>query len=75
MPIFSRLVKSRALRNGAAGSLNGSATVPVSGTASGDNSRGASKTSAEVVGYLNTCFDDWDVNGPLTRPLDAKSSG
>jgi hypothetical protein len=68
MGFFTSLAKSKLTRKGTAASVEASAHVPSGNSASGDNSRGASKASAEVTDLLTSCFDDFDSDGLFGIP-------
>ena len=63
MESLTQKLRNRRLRQGVASGLNASASTPTSGTTSGDNSTGASAASAEVIQYLDSCFDDMNAEG------------
>ena len=63
MPALTKFFKDKRARRTAAGSLNASAHMPSPGTASSDNSLGASAGSAEIISYLENAFDELDAEG------------
>ena len=65
MHLLSRLTKKGVAPSLIATSARVSGNAPLSVSVSGDNSQGASKASAEVIGYLNGCFDEFDPEGLL----------
>jgi hypothetical protein len=69
MPLLSRVFGNKKGRDGSTAVVNTSAAFPTSGTASGDNFQGASKASADVMTYLDSCFDEFDGKGLLLQVI------
>lgn len=73
MGLFSRAFKNKTFRTGTGSSLNKSADVSGSGGfASINNLQGASKASADVLHYLDSCFEEFDSDGLSPLPASRK---
>jgi hypothetical protein len=63
MPSLLRLFKHGKIRGATATTLNASTSVTDSGSASINNSQGASAALAEMIPYLGSCLEDFDPDG------------